>query len=512
MTTSGVLFEELKQFIDKRSTKQEDHVLWNDFNGSRVEIMHVPNLFGLPKRRYCPYELLRIVENQVEIPPNTKLTRTCEFVNCIRHFSAVQYGLCSVVEMDSSTYEETCARFEAHCQPKNLTTNCINWNGFVKGGYGQFSLFGHNKPAHCAAWELANNDDVPEGQIVRHLCPVKNRLCVNPDHLTTGTIQQNAQDEVDGGYTRKGSKHPLATISEETAQKIIDSFGNGKTAKERELEFKVPRDTIYSIDAARGWRHRMTPEQIKERESVVRRAVRTTSILSDEVVQQITDSSLTQEDCAGKYKTTIAIVQRIQYGKYMSTLERNEIGFTNMIAKLAKQSVVIKDEETGIQHQLFKGNASQDANAVRYQISYFGKLGFVARVSFMAHNKLTELPEGKVVRHLCRFKHCVSIDCLELGTYQDNAHDRLRDGTSGRGEKSPLATITEELATKIKQTKGVCTSRTRSLFFNVPRTLIMNMDCGASWKHLVVDSVDVDLVEELRTFAAQHPRKKARLV
>jgi hypothetical protein len=378
-------------------------------------------------------------------------------------------------------------------------------------GYGRFSLNAQMQPAHRVAWELANCDEIPENLIVRHLCKIKNKLCVNPDHLTIGTQQQNSQDEVDGGYTLQGSNHPRATISDETAQKIIDSFGNGKTVRERAIEFEVSGKVIACIDTARSWRHIMMSEQIKEREAVVRRAI-TTGVLSDEVIQEIKTSLDSSRKCAPKYNIPKGTVERIRNGTYKSSAQRQENAIKNAIDRLAKEAVLFIDPVNGMEHLLFKGDKSQDPASARYRMQYLGKSGSVARVSFMAHKKLTSLPADQVVRHKCVFKNCINIDCLEIGTQQDNADDRFRDNTNCDGEKSYLATIDQELAVKIKQTQGVCSSRIRALFFGVAETLISPIDCGRSWKHVYVDCINTNLVTELQEFAQRQPCKKARIV
>lgn len=51
--------------------------------------------------------------------------------------------------------------------------------------------------AHRLAWELANNELIPKGMIVRHKCD--RPLCINPAHLELGTYQDNYNDMVARG-------------------------------------------------------------------------------------------------------------------------------------------------------------------------------------------------------------------------------------------------------------------------------------------------------------------------
>jgi len=62
----------------------------------------------------------------------------------------------------------------------------------------------------------------------------------------------------------------------------------------------------------------------------------------------------------------------------------------------------------------------------------------VAQKIMLAHRASYELYKseiipGLIVRHKCLSKKCVNPEHLELGTYTDNARDRVRDGTQYRG-------------------------------------------------------------------------------
>jgi hypothetical protein len=503
----------LQQFINRNSTQQGDHVIWNQSAEKVMSITKLSKEVGLSKKQYCSYELFWIIKNQkeMEIVPNTKFKKTCKITNCISHYILLQDSLDSIVEMDVDTYIDVCQRFDKYCE-KDTETTCINWIGVIDGVYGKVGFLGALRRAHRVAWMLANCEDIPKGQVVRHLCTQKNKLCVNSDHLTIGTHQQNIQDEIDGGFMPQGEKHKRATLSNDMAQMIIDSFGNKKTVKERAIEFNTSSQIVASIDAAASWRILMTKDQIAKRESVVRRKS-TTEVVSDDIILKIKNSSESYEKCANTYNTTASIVQSIRKGKYKSMAEREEFPFINAIQRLEEKSTYFKDITTGVEHLLFKNDKSQAADAKRYTISYFGIQINVSRASYLAHCRIKSLSKGQMVRHKCLYKHCISYECLELGTAQDNSNDMRRDNTTNKGERHPNAKITEEIAMQIKQTKGIGSQKQRSEFFKVSIRIIADIDCGSCWTHVEVDRIDEELIENLEEYISHQPKpKRVRLI
>lgn len=84
------------------------------------------------------------------------------------------------------------------CKMPNLTDCWIWTGGTYSNGYGQVKSQTYNtRYAHQYACSHWNNSPlpIPVGFCVKHKCDTK--LCINPEHLEYGTIQENIQEMVD---------------------------------------------------------------------------------------------------------------------------------------------------------------------------------------------------------------------------------------------------------------------------------------------------------------------------
>jgi hypothetical protein len=90
------------------------------------------------------------------------------------------------------------ASYQKEPAPYGLATECWVWTRSLARRYPQFKAGGVQIKGHRFSYETFVGA-VPEGHVIRHRCD--RPACVNPDHLETGTHQENSWDRTDRGRT-----------------------------------------------------------------------------------------------------------------------------------------------------------------------------------------------------------------------------------------------------------------------------------------------------------------------
>lgn len=133
-------------------------------------------------------------------------------------------------------------------------TPCHIWEGFVdRHGYGQVSIPGFKNPlrAHRAAYMYATGEDIT-GVNVRH--PQGIKLCINRDHLLTGTLQDSMDDAKARGAILTGEDVHFSTLTETQVVAIREQYAQTKTPMHVIAdEYGVSKNAINALITGHTW-------------------------------------------------------------------------------------------------------------------------------------------------------------------------------------------------------------------------------------------------------------------
>lgn len=141
---------------------------------------------------------------------------------------------------------------------------CWEWQRgrTVTGGYATLTWRGIY-PGHRVSY-AAHVGPIPDGLFVCHHCD--NRICLNPDHLFTGTLQDNVADMVakgrhKPGFARilRGSECRQARLTEDDVRVIMSSSERGVDLA---AHYGVAQQTICNIRKGRRWQHLLADTQL----------------------------------------------------------------------------------------------------------------------------------------------------------------------------------------------------------------------------------------------------------
>lgn len=139
---------------------------------------------------------------------------------------------------------------------------CWEWLGSLsRSGYGQFMVAHKALRAHRYSYEI-HIGGIPAGLDILHKCD--NKKCVNPNHLTAGTKQDNIADKVAKDRQAKGMKMHFAKLTDDQVREIRRRYKrtgyHGSNMMQLVREFKVARSTMTDIVRGKRWKHLLPKE------------------------------------------------------------------------------------------------------------------------------------------------------------------------------------------------------------------------------------------------------------
>jgi hypothetical protein len=133
-------------------------------------------------------------------------------------------------------------------------TDCWEWTGCKRGGYGRFRIGGRRGKLYVATrlmWRLIHGTD-PVGQLILHTCD--NPSCCNPNHLFIGSDADNNRDKESKGR----GKHPNGSangLSKLTDSQVIKIYTSAESSMDLARKYGVTGPAIDAIRKGKTWQH-----------------------------------------------------------------------------------------------------------------------------------------------------------------------------------------------------------------------------------------------------------------
>ena len=118
-------------------------------------------------------------------------------------------------------------------------------------GYPQYMVQQKNYKMHRFIYEQMFGE-IPEGMSVMHSCD--NRMCINPEHLSLGTHQDNMHDMVNKKRHAHGERGGNSILKKSEVVYIRRNYRKIK-GKDLAKMFGVSPQTICGIQKKRAWNH-----------------------------------------------------------------------------------------------------------------------------------------------------------------------------------------------------------------------------------------------------------------
>lgn len=137
---------------------------------------------------------------------------------------------------------------------KHTLTGCWDWIGSKNNyGYGEFGFRRKVVKAHRFSYELVNGP-IPKGAVLMHSCD--RPCCVNPNHLSPGTLKDNSADCSAKGRNRNRKNR----VTEATVKSVLDGIKAGLTTTLIAQHCGVSLRTVQVLKAGKPRKRKQTEE------------------------------------------------------------------------------------------------------------------------------------------------------------------------------------------------------------------------------------------------------------
>lgn len=119
-------------------------------------------------------------------------------------------------------------------------------------GYSEIQIRGKTKKIHRHVYEQCFGK-IPKGLVIRHKCDEPS--CINPEHLETGTHQDNVADMLERDRHAKGSRKSNSILKESDIPIIREMIDQGHTNRFISRKYSIDESVISVIKHRKAWKH-----------------------------------------------------------------------------------------------------------------------------------------------------------------------------------------------------------------------------------------------------------------
>lgn len=148
------------------------------------------------------------------------------------------------------TLVDETTRFMGFVSPEP-NTGCWLWMGASRREYGLFTVRRKHVSAH--RYSFGRHHKLDQCDVVRHVCHTP--LCVNPDHLVSGTHADNVGDKIRAGRQLQGEDVPTSKLDSLDVLRIRISRALGVKRDVLGRRFGVHPQHISVLSLRTQWRH-----------------------------------------------------------------------------------------------------------------------------------------------------------------------------------------------------------------------------------------------------------------
>lgn len=344
--------------------------------------------------------------------------------------------------------------------------SCRVWSGFDSRNCAMAHFSAFNRSAAAFSWEINNRQSFPEGLIARHRC--KTKLCVVPEHIEPGTMQENhSVDRIRDATDFNGEANPAARLTADEANQIFEQGLDGAGAEDRARRFGISRSTVNHIDSGHAWWEMIKPELKARKEFNERQRFNRAQVLQ---IRDLYSHSKTPTEIAQIMKATEESVRGVCENRtytnknYEEWIPLWQLKGESEEAKGYARRLLEHCDEVKLHAPLqpcwiWKREGKEASDPNQYPTIWYGQTNMQARRFAYELFYGQAVSAGLNIHSICGEADCCYWGHLRLGDMKETAAGKRQRGTMPSGENHHAWTVSHE--TRVLVAKGLQTGESQ---------------------------------------------------